>query len=130
MTKDMYLLYKPFINHGQVKHYETFKTLVTVFDQQCEIVEDADGEKMEIAIREKPKGDEIISTPHNTDARYVKKGKQKICGQKGFASESGKETNKAQFITDVEVTPSTTADVNELPNIQERLKTSDMKPGE
>jgi len=66
---------------------------------------------MEIAIREKPKGDEIISTPHNTDARYVKKEKQKICGQKGFASESGKEANKTQFITDVEVTPSTTADV-------------------
>jgi hypothetical protein len=33
---------------------------------------------MKIAIREKQKGDEIISTPHNTDARYVKKGKQKI----------------------------------------------------
>ncbi len=27
-----------------------------------------------------------------------------------------------QFITDVETTPSTTADVNELPNMQERLK--------
>jgi transposase len=130
MAKDMYLLYETFIHHNQVKHYETFKTLVTVFDQQCEIAESTDGEKVEIIIREKPKGDEIISTPHNTDARYVKKGKQKICGQKGFASESCEETNKTQFITDVEVTPSTTADVNELPNIQERLKTSDMKPGE
>ncbi len=130
MAKDMYSLYETFINHNQVKHYESFKTLVKVFEQQCERVEDANGEKMEIVIREKPKGDEIISTPHNTDARYVKKGKQKVCGQKGFVSESCEETNKTQFIADVEVTPSTTPDVKELPNIQKRLEESDMKPCE
>ncbi len=130
MAKDMYLLYETFINHNQVKHYESFKTLVKVFDQQCETVEGANGEKMKIVIREKPKGEEIISTTHNTDARYVKKGKQKVCGQKGFVSESCEETNKTQFITDAEVTPSTTADVRELPQIQERLEESDMKPDE
>jgi hypothetical protein len=48
------------------RQYEfSFKTLATVFDQQYETTEDADGEKMEIVIREKPKGDEIIST-HTT----------------------------------------------------------------
>lgn len=52
MAKDMYLLYETFINHNQVKHYESFKTLVRVFDQQCETVEGAEGEKMEIVIRE------------------------------------------------------------------------------
>ncbi|ODS32820.1 MAG: hypothetical protein SCARUB_02026, partial [Candidatus Scalindua rubra] len=130
MAEDMHLLYKTFINHNQVKHYESFKTLVNVFDQQCETVEGAEGEKLEIIIRDKPKGEEIISTPHNTDARYVKKGKQTICGHKGFVSESCEETNKTQFLTDVEVTPSTTADAKELPNIQERLEESDMKPDE
>ena len=114
MAKDMYSLHETFVNHNQVKHYESFKTLVKVFNQQCEAVEGSNGEKMEIVIREKPKGDEIISTPHNTDARYVRKGKQKVCGQKGFVIESCEETNKTQFVTDVEVMPSTTADVNEL----------------
>lgn len=130
MAKDMYLLYETFINHNQVKHYESFKTLVRVFDQQCETVGGTEGEKMEIVIREKPKGDEIISTPHNTDARYVKKGKQTVCGQKGFITESCEETNKTQFITDVEVTPSTTADSRELARIHKRLEESDMKPDE
>lgn len=130
IAEDMHLLYETFINHHQVKHYESLKTLVKVFDQQCETVEDAEGEKLEIVIREKPKGKEIISTPHNTDARYVKKGKQTVCGQKGFITESCEETNKTQFITDVEVTPSTTADSKELPQIQERLKGSEMKPYE
>jgi len=130
MAKDMYLLYETFINHNQVKHYESFKTLARVFDQQCETVGGTEGEKMEIVIREKPKGDEIISTPHNTDARYVKKGKQTVCGQKGFITESCEETNKTQFITDVEVTPSTTADSRELARIHERLEESDMKPDE
>lgn len=130
MADDMYLLYKTFITHNQVKHYESFKTLITVFDQQCERVEGVVGEKMEIVIRDKPEGEDIISTPHNTDARYCKKGKQTVCGSKGFITESCEETNQTQFITDVEVTPSTTADSKELPHIQERLEGSAMKPEE
>ena len=56
-----------------------------------------------LPLREKPKGEEIISTPHDTDARYTRKGKQTVCGQKGFTTRSCEETNKTQFITDVEV---------------------------
>jgi hypothetical protein len=130
MANDMHLLYKTFIVHNQVKHYASFKTLTTVFDQQCETVEGIDGEKLEIIIRDKPEGDDIISTPHNTDARYNKKGKQTVCGNKGFITESCEKTNQTQFITDVEVTPSTTADSKELPQIQERLEGSEMKPEE
>ena len=84
----------------------------------------------EIVIREKPLGDEIISSPHNTDARYVKKGKQSVCGQKGFLTETCDKTNQTQFITDVEVTPATTSDVKELPVIQKRLEESCMRPVE
>ena len=84
MAHDLYAVYKAFDSHDQVKHYESFKTLVTVFHQQCEVVESKENMPCEIVIREKPLGDEIISSPHNTDARYVKKGKQSVCGQKGF----------------------------------------------
>ncbi len=34
MAKDMYLLHDTFVNHIQVKHSESFKTLARVFDQQ------------------------------------------------------------------------------------------------
>ncbi|MCC7238626.1 MAG: hypothetical protein U0571_00980 [Candidatus Brocadia sapporoensis] len=89
MAQDLYAVYKAFDSHDPVKYYESFKTLGTVFYQQCEGVENKE-EKTScvIVIREKPVGDEIISSPHNTDARYVKKGKQPTCGQKGFLTET------------------------------------------
>lgn len=93
----------------EVKGYESFKTLVTVFYQQCKVSEGNETSPCEITIREKPEGEEIVSSPHNTNARYVKKGKQKVCGHKGFMSETCDETNKPQFITDAEVTPATRA---------------------
>lgn len=132
MAHDLYLLYKTFENHHQVKHYQSFKTLVAIFHQQCQLVESHDKEdnSPDILIREKPQGDEIISSPHNTEARYTRKGKQTVCGQKGFLTESCGEENKTQFITDIETTPATTADVTELPNIQDRLEESQMKPDE
>ncbi len=94
------------------------------------IVENPEKTVREVVIREKPVGDEIISTPHNTDARYVRKGKQTVCGQKGFLTETCDKNNKTQFITDASVTSATTADVKELPAIQERLEEGKMKPEE
>jgi len=130
MSNDMYILYKAFENHNQVKHYQSFKTLTNVFDQQCETKKPKEPkeEKLEIEILDKPKGKEIISSPHNTEARYIKKGKQKVCGHKGFVTESCEETNEVQFITDVELTPATKADSSELPLIHARLEESKMKP--
>ena len=122
MAQDLYVVYTAFDKHHQVNQYESFKTLVTVFQQQCEVVENPEKTVREVVIREKPVGDEIISTPHNTDARYAKKGKQVVCGQKSFLTKTCDKNNKTQFITDVGVTPATTADVKELPAIQERLE--------
>ncbi len=48
MAKDMYSLFETFVNHNQVKHYESFKKLVKVFEQQCETVAGVDGEKTEV----------------------------------------------------------------------------------
>lgn len=127
LAKDLYVLYKIFENHRQVKHYESFKTLSTVLVQQCEIIEE-DSDSVKIEIREKPLGDEIISTPHNTDARYVKKGNQKVCGHRGFVTETCDDTNQTQFITDVGLTPANSADVEELPKIEARLEESGLKP--
>lgn len=136
MAKDLYFLNMTFRNHNQVKHYPSFETLSTILSQQCEVkvkVQEEDQsecELVEIVIRDKPVGDEIISSPHNREARYVRKGKQKVCGQKGFVSESCEESNQTQFITDVEVTPATTSDSKELVHIHERLEECNMKPNE
>ena len=125
MAEDMYRIYKAFANRDEVKEYESFKTVIMVFHQQCKVTEGNETSACEIPIREKPEGEEIVSSPHNTDARYVKKGKQK-----GFVSETCDETNKTQFITDVEVTPATRADAHELPEIQKRLEESGKNPQE
>lgn len=130
MAQDLYAVYKAFDSHDPVKYYEGFKTLVTVFHQQCEWAENREKTLCEIVIREKPVVNEIISSPHNTDARYVKKGKQPTCGQKGFLTETCDKDNKTQFITDAEVTPATTQDVKELPGIQKWLEEAGMKPEE
>lgn len=130
MAQDLYAVYTVFDNHHQVNQYESFKTLATVFHQQCEVVENPAKTVREVVIREKPVGEEIISTPHNTDARYVKKGKQTVCGQKGFLTETCDKDNKTQFLTDTAVTSATTADGKELPGIQRRLEEGKMKPEE
>lgn len=130
IAHDLYLLHQAFANHKQVQHYTSFKTLATVLNQQCEIVESDENDSPKIVIREKPLGDEIINSPHNTDVRYTKKGKQKVTGHRGFATETCEKTNDTQFITDVGLTTAPTPDVKELPEIQDRLDESGLKPDE
>jgi len=100
MARDLYLLRQAFANHKQVRHYTSFKTLATVLNQQCEIAEGEEIDSPEIIIREKPAGENIICSPHNTDARYTRKGEQKVTGHRGFATETCDKSNKTQFITD------------------------------
>ncbi|WLE96622.1 MAG: transposase [Candidatus Electrothrix communis] len=42
MAKDLYLLKTSFEHHHQVGHYQTFKTLAQVFDQQCAVKSEND----------------------------------------------------------------------------------------
>lgn len=148
MARDLYLLKSSFENNHQVKHYETFKILVQVLDQQCiiktkekpddesstsskEIVGEAvidTTPEPEITIREKPEGDKIISTPHNTDAEYTRKRNQKIVGHKGFVTETCDPENAVQFITDVNLEAATHADANEILKIEERLEDNGLLP--
>lgn len=129
MAHDMYILKVEFENHEEVNKFESFKTLGTVFSQQCEVVE-GEEELSRVEIKEIPEGEKIICSPHNTDAEYVRKRDQKVTGHKGFLSETCDENNKTQFITDINATESTKGDVKELPEIQERLEEAEMKPEE
>jgi len=149
MARDLYLLKTAFEHHQQVRHYETFKILVQVFEQQCvittkeessssdddqtgkETVEVADNTAatgLEIEIRKKPEGGKIISTPHNTDAAYTRKRNQKVVGHKGFVTETCDPDNSVQYITDVNLETATHADAKEILLIEQRLEGNNLKP--
>lgn len=126
MVKDLYKLCCAFKDHKQVSHYETFKLLSKVFSQQCEVKENVNTEP-EIIIKEKPDSD-TICTPHNPEARYTRKGKQRVTGDKGFVTETCSPENKTQFITDVNVLEAPASDSKEQPQIQDRLIENGLKP--
>lgn len=126
MAQDLYKLKTSFENHKQIQHYKSFKILCKVFSQQCEVAEKA-GSKPEIVIKDKPDKD-AINTPHNPEARYIRKGKQECTGDKGFVTETCDESNETQFITDNNVTQSNKHDSKEQPEIQKRLEESNNKP--
>ncbi len=156
MANDMFMLIEAFSNHKQIQHYETFKIMQTVFEQQCAIKlssEQVDNsekpakdssnrsskkkkksgksnskKKSIVELREKPVGDKIISSPHNPDAEYTKKRKQKIVGHKGFISETCDPKNKVQFITDVNLEKASFSDSEELENIIDRLQKNKLAP--
>jgi hypothetical protein len=126
MAQDLYRLKNAFENHSKIKKYDTFKILCKVFSQQCKITEHDNGDS-EIVIKEKPdKG--AICTPHNVEARYKRKGKQKVTGDQGFITETCDSDNKVQFFTDIEVTAATASDAKQQPQIQQRLIDNDFKP--
>ena len=126
MVRDLYGLKCAFEHHKQVQHYETFKVLCTIFSQQCEVREGVETEP-EIIIKDKPDSD-TICTPHNPEARYVRKGHQRVTGDKGVVTETCDPENKTQFITDVEVTESTEHDTRVQLGIHDRLTENGFKP--
>ena len=134
MAKDLYLIKCAFDNHKQVKHYKSFKTLISVFEQQCVVKEASDkmesGDLAQIEIRDKPVGEKIISSPHNTDAEYTRKRDQKVVGHKGFLTETCDPENPVQFITDPNLEKATHSDSQEIPRVEDRLEENSSKPEE
>ncbi len=127
MASDMYKIIIAFENHKQIKHYETFKILKQVFEQQCEVKQDSDNQAPKIIIKDKP-DKKAINTPHNPQAQYKRKGKQQVTGDVAYATETCDENNKTQFITDVKVSEISEHDSTQQPKIQERLINNGLKP--
>ncbi len=200
MAHDLFLLKSAFENHEQIKDYDTYKTLVEVFKQQCEVKENQDmssaeetlkltfqagdddnepkktptddinkagdkikeieieadtkciddkeiseiqlpseneensqsevnsDERPQVTIREKPQGDKIISSPHNTAAEYTRKRKQTVVGHRAFATETCDPKNPFQLITDVNLEKATHSDAKEIIEIRRRTERSSFKP--
>jgi len=205
MAHDLFLLKSAFENHDHIKGYDTFKTLIKIFEQQCKVKENENtdldkdvivkesqpnneqediqgesatttdtkgersrktqenktdqcdpdtqvtrdknaeknkdlvvkGEKSEnqnesfpVEIREKPQGDKIISSPHNTDAEYTRKRKQTVVGHHAFVTETCDPNNPFQMVTDVNLEKATHADSKEIFEIERRLKKNNLKPND
>jgi transposase len=86
------------------------------------------GENGETAPRppDQAKGD-VITTPHDPEARYGKKGGQGWVGYKLQVTETVDE--ESRFITDVEVVPAMRQDNQCLEDIQQRLVEREIPPG-
>lgn len=126
MARDLYRIKCAFENHSKVKNYETFIILCKVFSQQCEVKESVEADP-EIVIKERPDND-AICTPHNPEARYVRKGNQRVTGDRATVTETCDPENKTQFITDVSDNEATKHDTKEQPEVQDRLIENGFKP--
>jgi len=127
MATDMYKIVIAFENHKQIKHYETFKILKQVFQQQCEVKQKPENKDPEIIIKGKP-DKKAINTPHNPQAQYKRKGKQQVTGDVAFVTETCDKDNKTQFITDIKLSEISEHDSTQQPKIQERLIKNGTKP--
>lgn len=85
-------------------------------------------ERPQVTIREKPQGDKIISSPHNTDAEYTRKRKQTVVGHRAFATETCDSDNPFQLITDVNLEKATHPDAKEIVEIRLCTERNGFKP--
>ena len=127
MATDMYKIVIAFENHKQLKHYETFKILKQVFQQQCETKQKPENKEPEIILKDKP-DKKAINTPHNPQAQYKRKRKQQVTGDIATVTETCDKDNKTQFITDINLSEISEHDSTQQPKIQERLIDKELKP--
>lgn len=127
MATDMHKIIIAFENHKQIQHYETFKILKQVFQQQCEVKQEPENKDPEIILKDKP-DKKAINTPHNPQAQYKRKGKQQVTGDVAFVTETCDRDNKTQFITDIKVSEISEHDSTQQPKIQERLINNNLTP--
>lgn len=101
------------------------ETLRTVLEQQFK--------RTEGQVHTKPvpiKGKDIISTPHDVDARWAEKRGKDWVGYRLQVTETADEENAVQFITDVDTVPANDDDSEHVEPIQARLEEQELLPDE
>lgn len=139
MAQDLFRLKNAFENHEQICGYSSFKTLVTIFEQQCEIVEDGDVEvktkqrvettedpdnkspKTKVEPKSKPKIDSSPSSQLNKDANNFPKNESSK-----DLNEHPTETNIAEIKENsLDEVTETTAENSTTENASQNTKTSE-----
>jgi hypothetical protein len=118
VAEDMHALIARFADHAGLRDRSSYKAIVTIFEQQCEVVE------AKVQVRAKTGGD-CMQNPSDPDATY---DGHKGQGYKAQFSETCSDENDVQLI--VSVLPQTAAspDAGALEKVLEDLEKKDLLP--
>lgn len=120
VAEDMRDLLNRFADHAGLRERASYRALVTVFAQQCEIVEDR------VQVRTKT-GGACVQNPSDLDATYDGKKGQ---GYQAQFSETCGEANDVQLIVSVLPQTAVESDANALEPVLEDLQERDLLPEE
>ena len=118
VAEDMHFLVERFADDGTVNGRATYKTLVKVFEEQCEVVED------KASVKAHP-GNDVVQNPSDLDAgRDGHKGP----GYQAQITETCSEKNDVQLAA--AVIPQTAAedDRDATPEVLDKLEANDLLP--
>ena len=120
VAEDMHALITRFGDDKRFNGRGTFKALCTVFEQQCEVVE----EKVEVKAKT---GGNVIQNPSDLDATY---DGHKGPGYQAQLSETCSEENEVQLVTCAIPQTASANDVDAPGEVCEDLKQSALLPGQ
>lgn len=120
VAEDMHRVLEFYDGEESITNKYTYKQLLRVFEEHCEVVEDA------VTVRKKT-GSRVLQSVSDPDATYDgHKGR----GYQAQVSETCSETNDVQLITDVIPQTAADSDSESLPEIVERLEAKGRTPEE
>ena len=120
VAEDMHFLIARFENRKDLANRSTFKNMVAIFNQQCEVVE------KKVAIRAQVGGD-CIQNPSDLDATY---DGHKGAGYQVQISETCSDQNEVQLITAMIPQTACEQDSDEVGPILDQLENAGLKPEE
>jgi len=120
VAEDMYALITRFGDDERFNGRSTFKALCTVFGQQCEVIED------KVEVKAKTGGD-VVQNPSDLDATY---DGHKGPGYQVQIPETCSEENEVQLATAAIPQTACESDVDVVEEVREKLKESELLPGE
>ena len=134
VAEDMYTLIERFVDDKRLNNRNTFKTLCTVFEQQCELIEEKVEVEKEVEVEVEQKvevkaktGVNVIQNPSDPDATY---DGHKGPGYQVQLSETCSEENEVQLVTSAIAQTACESDTEAPEEVTEDLKQSDLLPGQ
>jgi hypothetical protein len=116
-AEDMHELIERFAGHSGLNTRPSYKALVTVFDQQCELIE--------AKVRIRPKSGVCVQNSSDLEATY---DAHKGVGYKAQLTETCSDDNGVQLIVSALVQTASAKDAEALPAVLEDLQKNQMLP--
>ena len=116
-AEDMHELIERFAGHAGLNTRPTYQVMVTVFAQQCEVIE--------AKVRIRPKSGVCVQNSSDLDATY---DAHKGVGYKAQLSETCSDENGVQLLVAAVVQTASANDAEALPEVLEDLQKNDLLP--